>query len=676
MTSSDKIPPLLSKATLYTDWKKKVRIWSTFSRLEKNKHGAAVLMTLEGAAEETVLELEESAINSENGLVEVIKKLDSLYLKDSTLEKFQTLEIFDSYKRKPNVSIQGHIHEFEKIYHKLQSHGTTISEDVLAFKLLKSANLSPQDEKLAKGTVSELTLQIMKDQLKKIFNDAASFSSHSTDSLAAGSLAVHDINEVSTDESFEDTFFTGRRNQFPVRRPQTQYSYGNQSRPTYNQSANSFRSTNRYFSPSARSRQAQQYPQRSRNPIDSRTGEISRCAICDSTLHWANSCPENQFERQRPFRSTQNQSNTRYTYFTDDHQSSQNLETATGHDSQFDIVLFQSDYDHPKNLPALVAESWNAAVLDSGATKTVCGRSWFNTYVESLSPEDQTKVNTSPTKHLYRFGDQNTALASTTANIPAVLAHNKVLISTDIVDRDIPLLLSKEAMKRANMTIDFRSDTANVLNSTVDLNVTKSGHYTIPLTAPTQLLSTLTSKPGISIALTITDSPSKKKQALKIHRQFAHAPLEKLLKLISSAGEPWSTDKELRDELTAVTKSCKTCEVYRPASNRPCVGMPMANHFLQTVAMDLKFYHDKILLHMIDHATRLSSSVHIPSKKPENILQGIFSHWIGIYGSAGKFLTDNGGEFVNDQFLELCEAFNICVKTTGAESPWSNGLVE
>ena len=47
-----------------------------------------------------------------------------------------------------------------------------------------------------------------------------------------------------------------------------------------------------------------------------------------------------------------------------------------------------------------------------------------------------------------------------------------------------------------------------------------------------------------------------------------------------------------------------------------------------------------------------------------------------MYGSAEKFLSDNGGEFCNQDFLNLCEAFNITVKTTSAESPWSNGLVE
>ena len=87
--------------------------------------------------------------------------------------------------------------------------------------------------------------------------------------------------------------------------------------------------------------------------------------------------------------------------------------------------------------------------------------------------------------------------------------------------------------------------------------------------------------------------------------------------------------------------------------------------------MDLKFYHNKILLHLVDHATRLSACVHIQNKKPQTIIKAIFSHWIAVFGTAGKFLSDNGGEFANEEFLEMCECVNIAVKTTRAESPLS-----
>ena len=50
--------------------------------------------------------------------------------------------------------------------------------------------------------------------------------------------------------------------------------------------------------------------------------------------------------------------------------------------------------------------------------------------------------------------------------------------------------------------------------------------------------------------------------------------------------------------------------------------------------------------------------------------------WIAPFGTTEKFLVDNGGEFANPSYIEMAEQFGITIKTTAAESPWSNGTVE
>ena len=99
------------------------------------------------------------------------------------------------------------------------------------------------------------------------------------------------------------------------------------------------------------------------------------------------------------------------------------------------------------------------------------------------------------------------------------------------------------------------------------------------------------------------------------------------------------------------------------------MGLSTASNFQELIAMDLKFYHGRILLHLVNHATRLSSASLITSKDPEVIIKNIFKNWISIYGTARSFLTDDEGEFANQKFLDMCESMNITVKTTGAESP-------
>ena len=125
-----------------------------------------------------------------------------------------------------------------------------------------------------------------------------------------------------------------------------------------------------------------------------------------------------------------------------------------------------------------------------------------------------------------------------------------------------------------------------------------------------------------------------------------------------------------------MSRNCQTCQVYQKPPPRPVVGLPMATKFLETVAMDLKFYHGKIILHLIDMCTRLSAATMIRNKHPDSIVKALFQIWISVYGSTERFLMDNGGEFANNEVINLAEKFGIVIKTTAGESPWSNGIVE
>ena len=63
------------------------------------------------------------------------------------------------------------INKFDRTYHKLKHHKMELPDGVLACRLLTSANLSEQYEPLATATLTELTYDNMKRQLKKIFGD-------------------------------------------------------------------------------------------------------------------------------------------------------------------------------------------------------------------------------------------------------------------------------------------------------------------------------------------------------------------------------------------------------------------------------------------------------------------------------------------------------------------------
>ena len=125
-----------------------------------------------------------------------------------------------------------------------------------------------------------------------------------------------------------------------------------------------------------------------------------------------------------------------------------------------EVVLNQSDFDHPVKLKNLESETWNAAVLDSGATNTVASKIWFNCYINSSNSEEKSKIQHHIGTNVYRFGNGKLVQAVENKDLPIVTGGEHVMLNTDIVPSDIPLLLSRKSMKRAGMTIDFKNDQA------------------------------------------------------------------------------------------------------------------------------------------------------------------------------------------------------------------------
>ena len=66
-------------------------------------------------------------------------------------------------------------------------------------------------------------------------------------------------------------------------------------------------------------------------------------------------------------------------------------------------------------------------------------------------------------------------------SLPASLVGNRVTIKTDIVDSDIPLLLSRQAIKTAKVKMDIENNSAEILGKSEILNITSCGHYCVPL---------------------------------------------------------------------------------------------------------------------------------------------------------------------------------------------------
>ena len=68
-------------------------------------------------------------------------------------------------------------------------------------------------------------------------------------------------------------------------------------------------------------------------------------------------------------------------------------------------MLHQNDYDSPDKLKFLMAKSWSSALVECGASKTVCGKIGLDQFIQNLAKIDQDQIKFSNSSHVYQFGD-------------------------------------------------------------------------------------------------------------------------------------------------------------------------------------------------------------------------------------------------------------------------------
>ncbi len=607
-----KVPPSFDEKKSYESWKNEVEIWRLVTALDKKKQALAVALSLTGRARDSALEISAVDLNTDDGMTTLLTKLDSVFLKDQKDRQYEAYTDFDRVTRENGASMQDYIVEFERRYNRMRKFQMELPDAVLAFKLLDTAGLNVKDKQLALTACAALTFQNMKSALKRIFGDVSPQD--------GGGEPLRDS------DSAYYTHFTGKRE----------------------------------------SKLNTQTPVQGTNPLD-RYGRRSRCAVCQSTYHWAKDC----------------QHKSDHAKLTEDEEPTDVEEC--------NITLWSKETMSETEI--FMVESLGSAVIDTACTRTVCGEKWLSDYVNGLTQSQLSKIKETQSARPFKFGDGRVIHSTKKVNIPAMIGQTRCQIETEVVPADIPLLLSKMSLKRAGAVLDIENDKAMMFKQLVRLELTSSGHYCVNLreeSNPAWIearkendILTVTESKGESEAqneddiLTVTENMTtreKHKVLLKLHKQFGHASVEKLQKLLVAAG---NNDSECIKILEDIVTHCETCIRHSKPTPKPAVALPMASTYNETVAIDLHELEPGVwYLHVIDHYTRFSAGSIIATKKPREIAKHLIHCWISVHGPPSKLLSDNGGEFNNEEMRDMAEKFNIEVKTTAAYSPWSNGLLE
>ena len=614
--SSLKQPPEYdpSGGDSYIEWKNDLEVWRQFTKEDKKRQGPAVYLCLKGEAREAVRSIEVKDIAKDDGVETIISKLDEIFLKDETTRAFCAFGDFVEYRRGSGESYTKFILEFEKRYREVKKHDLTLNEKVQAYFLLKAANLSDDHERLVRTTAT-LKYKDMKEQLQKVFGE------FNDERNGAGALPIktEDCFYNESSSNFKTSYFGNRRG-----RSRGRAGFSGRGRGKTRQPLNSDGGI--------------KLNEKHGNPLDF-DGNVMRCHECESTKHFVGDCPHRKIE-----------------------------------DAQMVIhITLVAGAGLPEQ-QALVAETLGKGILDSACTKTVAGTAWMEEFLSLLNDEERDIVGKSSkySASLFRFGDGKESKSKKTLIIPVTIAGFKMKMEVDVVDAEIPLLISKPTMKHLGMTIDFFNNKASVKGKSIQLKSNSSGHYMIPV------IEWADDNCKVVFHLEhLKNLPmnEKRMKAKKIHRQFAHATKEPLLKLLRNGG---CDDKEFLDVVKDVCENCEFCLKYRKPKSRPIVSLPKGQRFNDMLCLDLKeIINNKLwILHLIDSTTRYTAACLVEKKKKELVVTKIFQIWIAYFGSPIKMHNDCGGEFCNDVMREMHEKFGIETSTTPGEAPYSNGIVE
>lgn len=628
-------PPNFQRSKTYERYKQELQAWRQVTEIDPKKQAIAIALTLPeddstGIREKVFDELTPDEMGGDKGLDKLIEFLDAKLAKDDLADSLEKFEDFEDFNRTKGQSVTDYISKFDQKYNRLVKLRITLPQEILAFKLLRRANIT-KEEKLLVLTGMDYSMKATlydqaKKSLKKFKGDQAvgGDSKNIAIKLEPAYLAEHE----------EALMAAG---------------YIHQSRAQWNPRGRGIpgRGRGRWRGAGPRGPIQDRTRGRPVNPTG-QDGRVARCFACGSYRHMLANCPE----------SWENQA--KVNCVKDDAQLTSEIDEK--------CVLFTGSIK--ENMVMLGTEARNCAILDSACSSTVCGETWMKCYIDSLDEHDRMKVLCDTGKKTFKFGGGERLKSVASYNIPAILAGQEVTIKTDVVKSDIPLLLSSTAMKNARVKLDLENDVAEILGKKVALNHTSSGHYSVCIDKHEETpLETV-----CAVKLDELKPSEQHKVLLKLHRQFAHPPEGKLIALMKDAGI-W--EEQYETVLKTIYEECQLCKMYGRTPPRPVVALPMAKRFNEKVAMDLKKWHDRWILHLVDMWSRFTVSVFVRRKRTSEIIDKIMMHWVGAaFGVMGAIMSDNGGEFSSDEMREVASILNVGVFTTAAESPFQNGLCE
>ena len=645
-------------------WVDCVEAWSETTELPKSKQGYSLASEIPvsskryGATlrEDLFKEVKPSTLaNNDEGVNLIIEFLKTRFWQDSDEEIYSTYAEVKSIKRKKGQTIMDYIIEYDKMLKRARQLEIANTNDrVLAMDLMITADLTDTEFILLR-TVADIRsndkkrYETVKQKMREIFGKLENSKSTNNEIFHNEAKNEDDIDEIYLSKGWKP--------------PNKKFQY--QKGPKQYQKYNKYKQ-NQYPA----NNNDKTFRTRKVNP-NGPDGNPLKCKGCKAITHLLKDCPDS-YEKINKMNNKKFQT----VYMVDEKTKEEKeiLLPISDTESEEEEGVYCAIYctDNKEDLSTFTAEALNKGALDTCCTSNVCGEKWLKIYLDSLPIDLKSKVQgPKSSKRLFMFGNQGKMKAKANYSIPVRIGGDENSIEVDVIQSDIPLLLSKNEMKNLGIALDIKNDKGYINNKPLILTTTSAGHYVVDLLNEPEELE------EVNITeLENDDHTVQMKALIKIHRQFGHRNKTQFVTILKEAGQ-WK--EKFSGMIDQMMDRCEGCILRKRTPDRPAVAPPMANDFGQVLGMDLKIWDKNkgiYILYMIDCFTRFQVASVIRSKEPSEVIKAFTLKWLPTFGRIEKIMTDNGTEFCNQEMQEVAAALDVIHVTTGANSPWQNGLVE
>ena len=670
-------PPDLEEHKTYADFKTSVNAWKDITHVKPGQQGAVLAYLLSDNSKfgpdlrkRVYKECPSAQLKgAEDGVQKVLAVLDKYLESTGMAQAAERWDKFIDIARKSGQTIKQYIGHYEEICQDYSETIGTLSPFAKALHLLRTAKLSDiQYEMILAMCEGDQNTDLIYDKIKKAvvcqLSDKLNTIKGATREIPAEQAFIAESDDDEEVTAAKDVLAASYYKKQAWKKKQFQQQQ-NKPQSNYKQGY-----SNNYNKGNYKPRDKQS------SNKDNDDEDSDRCYFCRSKTHHFKDCQ--QLKKLKNQYHNRKRNTPAFVNLAENQDLANNCpDNESDDDPGPGNVLLSDNLASPKQpeISRFREEAKNCAALDTCCTQTVAGEMWLKDFLNSIPDNIQHLVQGPlPATKQFRFGNNQLLTAISKWKLPVYLGGKLTEIEVYIIPSDIPMLMSKEDLANNDAILYMRKDKAQLNGEMVRLRTTTAGHFIINLLQDEENDCLFLVEQVLAIDILTADPKTQFQMLTKIHKQFGHRPKQAFVDVLKNA-EAW--DPSFSSMLNKIIDACEGCILRKRTPDRPAVAMSMARNVNDVVAMDLKkLKNGKHILYIIDTFSRFTMAKIIPRKKPEEVIDAIMEKWISILGTPTKLITDNGGEFSNEEMQLATAKLNIIHNTTAAESPWQNGLCE